>query len=764
VHNAQTPVVTTYAYLNSGLLKHKRRGNERTDYQYDNLFRLKSTSLRDTVRNTTISQSYTYDKWDRVVSIQDNLEQGKVFITSHQYDQLGRVKKEIYPSGYFITNHYDSYGNLINIMDSNKDSIWTVKEITAKGQILKTKKGNKETNYVYDDRGFPTRIHASGIMDMNYGFTEQGNLDFRKDGLTGYEEHFGYDDFNRLSEWHIIHERKGILDSYRMDYTPGKTTIRSKSGYGSNLSYGINGTKPHALASFQPESGQTLNPLQHITYTDFKKVKRLSTFEGTTYLDITYGVDEQRIKSVLSKPNSTVTRYYLGSYEEEIVNGNTRKIHYLSAGDGLAAIYVQNSNTQDSLYYAYTDYQGSLIAVTDKVGNLREHYAYDAWGLRRNPSDWTQKDTRTAFLFTRGYTFHEHIPEFNLINMNGRMYDPGAGLFFSPDPYIQAPGDWLNYNRYTYCLNNPLIYTDPDGEFIHLIIGGLIGGVMNWAFNGFQFNAKGLSYFGVGALAGALGAGIGAGISSVLPVAGQTSGGFAAGFLGTSAATTATSSFVSGALIGAGAGLGSGFTTGFGNSLVGGDSFGTALGQGALYGLIGGASGGLIGGIAGGVSATRDGRRFWDGATVKKEILAEQNIPIVGQRGDQNCLLAGAESVDKSFGGNMTQEDIRNLPGLGGNPNTDALGDGHVWSTYSKASGHGWNFEDRMASPSTKLSNALSNMQKGNRIALNLYVGEGKGHTAIMQRIVQQTVTKINGSVSQKLLYYVMDPAYGGKI
>ncbi|MDL2224461.1 RHS repeat-associated core domain-containing protein [Bacteroidales bacterium OttesenSCG-928-M06] len=423
------------------------------------------------------SLHYTYDEWDRVVSIKDSVEQGKVFTTSHQYDKLGRVNKEIYPSGYFITNNYDSYGNLINIMDANKDSIWTVKEITAKGQILRTRKGNKETNFAYDDRGFPTRIHTPGVMDMNYGFTEQGNLDFRKDGLTDYEELFEYDNFNRLSGWHIIHERKGILDSYGMDYTPGKTTIRSKSGYGSNLSYGINGTKPHALASFQPGSGQTLNPIQHITYTDFKKVKRLSIFEGTTYLDITYGVDEQRIKSVYGTPSGATTRYYLGSYEEEIVNGNIRKIHYLSAGDGLVAIYVQNSGSQDSLYHAYTDYQGSLIAVTDKGGNLREHYAYDAWGLRRNPDDWTKNDTRTAFLFTRGYTFHEHIPEFNLINMNGRIYDPGVGLFFSPDPYIQAPGDWLNYNRYTYCMNNPLIYTDPSGEFIFGYFTGFFKGL-----------------------------------------------------------------------------------------------------------------------------------------------------------------------------------------------------------------------------------------------------------------------------------------------
>ena len=36
--------------------------------------------------------------------------------------------------------------------------------------------------------------------------------------------------------------------------------------------------------------------------------------------------------------------------------------------------------------------------------------------------------------------------------------------FLSPDPYVQAPGFSQAYNRYSYCRNNPLIYTDPDGE------------------------------------------------------------------------------------------------------------------------------------------------------------------------------------------------------------------------------------------------------------------------------------------------------------
>jgi hypothetical protein len=46
------------------------------------------------------------------------------------------------------------------------------------------------------------------------------------------------------------------------------------------------------------------------------------------------------------------------------------------------------------------------------------------------------------------------------------MYDPVTRRVISPDNYIQAPDNTQSFNRYSYCWNNPLKYTDPDGNIV----------------------------------------------------------------------------------------------------------------------------------------------------------------------------------------------------------------------------------------------------------------------------------------------------------
>jgi RHS repeat-associated core domain len=65
-------------------------------------------------------------------------------------------------------------------------------------------------------------------------------------------------------------------------------------------------------------------------------------------------------------------------------------------------------------------------------------------------------------MFDRGFTGHEHLHSFDLININGRMYDPIVDRMLSPDIVIQQEEhNSQSYNRYSYCFNNPLRFTDP---------------------------------------------------------------------------------------------------------------------------------------------------------------------------------------------------------------------------------------------------------------------------------------------------------------
>ena len=493
IHIGKSPVVTNYTY-SKGLLSKVNRQGEVTNYDYDSNNRL--SEIRIDGKHT---QQFTYDHLDRIVKLVENIKNEKSYTAETSYDVFGRIKKETYPDGYVINNSYDSYGNLISVTDSYDNRIWQGLSANARGQLTKTKQGNVEKTQSYDSRGLPSSISAAAIMNMAYTFNNKGNLISRSDLLTGHKEDFTYDGMNRLTAWNISKDNISQT-SNSIDYNPTTGTITTKSDVGFTFGYGEENGKPHALTSLSGKPDRIPNLTQTVTYTDFKKVKNISL--GSKSLVLDYGVDEQRRKGIFKDGSATFTRYYSGNYEEEVdSSGKVKKIHYISGGDGLAGIYI-NDDGNNRFYSTYCDYQGSLLALTDMNGVVKERYAYDPWGNRRNPASWKDTETRTKFIVDRGYTLHEHLDGLGLINMNGRVYDPLLGMFLSPDPYVQAPGNWLNYNRYGYCYGNPLLYTDPDGEWFWLIPIAA-GAIINWITNGADFTWEGLGYFGTGALAGA---------------------------------------------------------------------------------------------------------------------------------------------------------------------------------------------------------------------------------------------------------------------
>jgi RHS repeat-associated protein len=127
------------------------------------------------------------------------------------------------------------------------------------------------------------------------------------------------------------------------------------------------------------------------------------------------------------------------------------------------AEFEVNVSEPGTMYYVHADHLGSYNLITDAGKNRVDSLHFDPWGNRKQHADWTWPETRATLLFDRGFTGHEHLDAFRIINMNGRLYDPVIGRFFSPDPFVQLPNFSQNFNRYSYCLNNPLTLTDPSG-------------------------------------------------------------------------------------------------------------------------------------------------------------------------------------------------------------------------------------------------------------------------------------------------------------
>ncbi len=128
----------------------------------------------------------------------------------------------------------------------------------------------------------------------------------------------------------------------------------------------------------------------------------------------------------------------------------------------MVGLQLVKKRHNENSHYTLKDHQGNLTATVH--GNAVERLGYDAWGRRRNPVGFGYGNV--SHTFDRGYTLHEHYDDFGLINMNGRLYDPVLGRMLSPDIAIRDGHNAQAYNRYSYCFNNPLRFTDPSGYVV----------------------------------------------------------------------------------------------------------------------------------------------------------------------------------------------------------------------------------------------------------------------------------------------------------
>jgi RHS repeat-associated protein len=336
--------------------------------------------------------------------------------------------------------------------------------MNAKQQIISGNYGsNLNIASGYDVYGFPTSTVVDSIQNYSYNFnTITGNLNWRQNNIyQNLREDFIYDDLDRLDS--VILADTTTLD---MAYDNQKGGITYKSDAGT-LSY-ENSNKPYAVSNIDPVSSFTLLTEQNITYTSFESVKTIS--EGDYSASFLYGSDNERSRMVVQQDsNIFLIRWYLSSnYIKETIGSITREYTFIGGDAYSAPVVAITQNEATTYYYLLRDYLGNITHIVNSASDtVVAEYSFDAWGRTRNPSTWINDSlgiTTSFFVAGRGFTGHEHLPWFNSINMNGRVYDPLIGMFLSPDNYVQNSDFTQNFNRYLYAFNNPLKYTDINGE------------------------------------------------------------------------------------------------------------------------------------------------------------------------------------------------------------------------------------------------------------------------------------------------------------
>ena len=532
--------LTSYEYDDAGNISQETdaRGIT-TKYEYDTYNRLTKTILAEmtitrsyteynelaSLVSNYVKQEYFYDTYGRLTEVCESVGNESFLRRLFHYDKNRLLAKSYYSKSGFLTDEIYGYsnGHLVQCVLGDGKLVYSLMAEDDYGQPKNIIYGGYGTKkYEYSAYGVQVRKTVAGqngiIKDelTNFNFLTK-NLDSKVDYVNNLGCGYGYDELNRLSAskfGDVEYDEKG--------------NILSKTGVGT---FGYNNDeKPYAVTDVTLTHSVIPLIAQTVEYNTFKRPHSIG--EGDYYAMFFYNGNYERVIMDLYKSRSYYkTYYYLGDcYEMEIdsISNVVERLYLCGDYYNAPAVLIKDA-TGTKIHYIIRDYQGSITHITDEYGTVEQELCYDPWGRLCDPATHViyEPGSEPELMIGRGYTGHEHLPWFGLINMNARLYDPVLGRFLSPDPFVQASDLSQNYNRYTYAMNNPMRYTDPTGEFWWIVAGAVIGGVTNLIAN--WDNSDGFlqkfSSFAIGAIAGGISvATCGAGLWATAGIGAATGG------------------------------------------------------------------------------------------------------------------------------------------------------------------------------------------------------------------------------------------------
>ena len=142
---------------------------------------------------------------------------------------------------------------------------------------------------------------------------------------------------------------------------------------------------------------------------------------------------------------------------------------YLTLNGSLVGAYTYQKGNEAStgkLTFVATNYLGTPVLETDDKGDIVQMDITDVFG------NYVQRDQRKDNAYhNKGYTSHEFDDVTGLTYVHARYLDTTSHSFLSVDPIIYSLSqDYLldpqQMNSYIYARNNPIVYKDPNGQWI----------------------------------------------------------------------------------------------------------------------------------------------------------------------------------------------------------------------------------------------------------------------------------------------------------
>ena len=352
------------------------------------------------------------------------------------------------------------------------DGVETTYTYDANGNRASQTTGAVTTTYTYNKANLVTGmvnilLNDDGedvvISEFAYTYYADGNQRTKTETLLGGDPvttTYTYDGLGRLTG-----ETTGE-DSITYTYDAGgNRTGMSRNGTVTAYAYDANNrllsetVGGETTAYTYDANGNTLTAGDKTcTYND--RGQQTGYSNGTTAAAYAYNPSGLR----KAKTVGCSTKYF-------VYNGMNIVYEYSeSVADGVTYFYglnrTHNSNGEIYVYNAHGD-----VVQLVKDNSVVASYTYDAFGNLTSQIG----ESDNPFLYCGEY----FDAETQTYYLRARYYNPANGRFTQQDAWsFMDISDPLSLNLYTYCYNNPVMYVDPSGHWIHLAIGAAIGGLV----------------------------------------------------------------------------------------------------------------------------------------------------------------------------------------------------------------------------------------------------------------------------------------------